>query len=138
MARRGSLQDQIEQRIAERGEASYLTREFSDLSGERQVLRALSKVVESGKLIRLGYGVYGPAVPSSLTGKPVLAARGGFVNASRQALTKLGVPWEPGAWEQAYNEGRSTQVPINGAVRITKKKFARRLAYGGRSLVVER
>jgi hypothetical protein len=138
MPRKNSLQAKIEERIADRGEAAYLTREFNDLGDERQVLRALAKAVAAGMLVRLGYGVYGPAVRSTLTGQPVLAAPGGFVVASRQALTKLGVPWEPGEWEKAYNEGRSTQVPVNGAVRIGNKKFARRLAYGGRPLVVER
>lgn len=138
MARPGSLQDRIEKRIADQGDASYLTREFADLGPERQVLRALAKIVAAGRLIRLGYGVYAPAEPSVLTGRPLLTAPGGFVMASRRALTKLGVPWEPGKWEKANNEGRSTQVPVNGAVRIKNRKFARRLAYSGRPLVVER
>jgi hypothetical protein len=34
----------------------------------------------------------------------------GFLGAARQALTKLGVPWEPTEAECAYNEVRSTQV----------------------------
>lgn len=138
MARKGSLQEQIEKRIAERGDASFLTREFSDLGPERQVLRALAKTVGAGKLVRLGYGVYGRAEQSPLTGQPMLAARQGFLDASRQALTKLGVSWEPAQWERAYNEGRSTQVPVNAAVRIKNRKFARRLSYRGAPLVVER
>jgi hypothetical protein len=94
-------------------------------------------LVRSGRLIRLGYGVYGRAECSKLTGQPVLAARAGFVGASRAALTKLGVAWLPTEWERAYNEGRSTQVPVNAVVRV-QGRFSRRLGYRGNALVLER
>lgn len=138
MARKGSLQDSIEKRIAARGDASFLTREFSDLGPERQVQRALAKTVAAGKLVRLGYGVYARAEPSPLSGNPMLAARQGFLEASRTALTKLGVAWEPAEWERAYNDRRSTQIPVNAAVRVKNRKFARRLSYRGTPLRVER
>jgi hypothetical protein len=67
----------------------------------------------------------------------MLAAVDGFIGASREALTKLGVRWEPSSWERAYNEGRSTQVPVNAVVRI-KGRFARQLSYRGKPLVLER
>lgn len=137
MPRRNSLQAKLEQRIAERSDDVFLTREFADLGGERQVLRALKNEIEAGRLIRLGYGVYGRAKPSRLSGKPMLAAAGGFNEAARSALTKLGVAWTPAEWEIAYNEGRSTQVPVNPMVRV-KGRFSRRLSYGGKPLIIER
>jgi hypothetical protein len=137
MARRDSLQAQIEDRIIRSGDEVFLTREFRSLGGERQVLRALRNTVAAGKLVRLGYGVYGRAEPSRLTGQPMLAARNGFVGASRAALNKLGVDWEPTEAERAYNEGRSTQVPANAVVRV-KGRFNRRLRYGRNALVLER
>jgi hypothetical protein len=137
MPRRNSLQSRISDRIAALGDEVFLTREFADLGAERQVLRALAKEVGAGRLIRLGYGVYARAAQSPLSGKPMLAAREGFVGAARQAMTKLGVQWEPTEWERAYNEGRSTQVPVNPVVRV-KGRFARRLSYRGLSLVLER
>jgi hypothetical protein len=87
--------------------------------------------------VRLGYGVYGRAVVSNLSGNPVLFAQNGFLGAARQALTKLGVAWEPTEAERAYNEGRSTQVPVNPVVRV-KGRFSRRLFDGKRELVLER
>ena len=60
-----------------------------------------------------------------------------FISAAREALTKLGVASEPTEWERAYNEGRSTQVPVNPAVRI-KGRFSRRLLDVSTELVVER
>jgi len=137
MARRNSIRGQLEKRIARSRAEVFLTREFRDLGGERQVLRALRKSVADGKLVRLGYGVYGRAEKSPISGQPVLAARNGFAGAARAALNKLGIDWEPGEWERAYNEGRSTQIPVNASVRV-KDRFSRRLSYRGRSLVVER
>jgi hypothetical protein len=52
-------------------------------------------------------------------------------------LTKLGVTWEPTVAERAYNERRSTQVPVNPVVRI-KGRFSRRLRDGNLELVLER
>ena len=39
--RRKTLRQRVEERIARRGDAAFLTREFRDLGDERQVLRAL-------------------------------------------------------------------------------------------------
>lgn len=138
MPRRQTLRGKIEQRIArKRGDDVFLTREFKNLGGEDQVLRALRSLVDDGRLVRLGYGVYGRAVISSLSGKPMLRSRGGFAGVARQALDKLGVDWEPTEAERAYNEGRSTQVPVNPVVRV-KSRFSRHLRYRNTELVLER
>jgi hypothetical protein len=112
MPRRKTLREKVEKRIARKGDAVFLPREFVDLGGEDQI-------------------------PSKLTGQPILAVPDGFVGASRAALNKLGVKWEPTEWERAYCEGRSTQVPVNAVVRI-KGRFARQLGYRGNTLVLER
>ncbi|MDR3488594.1 MAG: DUF6088 family protein [Bradyrhizobium sp.] len=137
MRRHGTLRERVEARIAERRDDVVLPREFRDLGGEDQVLRALRTLVRDGQLVRLGYGVYGRAEVSRLSGRPILAARGGFIDAARQALDKLGVRWEPTEFQRAYNEGRSTQVPVNPAVKV-KGRFARRLKYEDAELRLER
>jgi hypothetical protein len=138
MPKRRTLRERIEDRIVRRRrDTVFLTREFRDLGGEDQVLRALRELVRDGALVRLGYGVYGRAEISRLSGVPILAAPGGFIGAARQALDKLGVKWEPTAFERAYNEGRSTQVPVNPAVRV-KGRFARHLRYQDTELRLER
>lgn len=138
MKRRKTLREKIQARIARRKrEDAFLTREFSDLGGEDQVLRALRALVHEGQLVRLGYGVYGRAFKSSLTGKPVLRTTDGFIGAARQALNKLGVKWDLTEAQRAYNEGRSTQLPVNPVVRV-KGRFSRHLRYGNAELRLER
>jgi hypothetical protein len=137
MARPNSLQSKIESRIAERREYVFLTREFTDLSGRRQVLRALRKIVAEGRLVRLGCGVYGLAATCGISDGPTLFHPHGFIGAARTALTKLGVAWEPTESEVAFQEGRTTEVPAVAAVRI-RRRFSRRLSFGQTELVVER
>ncbi len=138
MRRPKTLRERIEERIARKvGEDVFLPREFADLGGEDQVLRALRGLVRDKRLVRLGYGVYGRATVSRLSGEPLLYSPNGFAGAARQALTKLGVKWEPTEAERAYNEGRSTQVPVNPVVRI-RGRFSRQLRYKNAELVLER
>jgi hypothetical protein len=137
MPRRDSLRRKIETWIQQSPDSVFLPREFANLGGEDQVLRALRELTRQGRLVRLGYGVYGRAVTSRLSGQPILYSSNGFLGAAREALTKLGVPWEPTAAEVAYNEGRSTQVPVNPVVRV-KGRFSRRLRDGKRELQLER
>ena len=138
MRRQRTLREKIEGRIARRpGEDVFLPREFADLGGEDQVLRALRVLVREKRLVRLGYGVYGRAVISRLSGEPILYSANGFLGAARQALTKLGVSWEPTEAERDYNERRSTQVPVNPIVRVNGR-FSRRLRDGNLELVLER
>ena len=137
MRRRRTLRERVEARIAERGDDAFLTREFRDLSGERQVLRALRTLIDEGKLIRLGYGVYGRAEVSPLTKQPMLTGDG-FGTVSRQVLDKLKVRWEPTAAERDYNEGCSTQVPMTPRVRLRGSRFSRKLRYKTMELTLER
>jgi hypothetical protein len=138
MPRQKTLREKIEQRIARKtGDDVFLPREFYKLGGEDQVLRALRGLVRDGRLVRLGYGVYARAIVSRLSGEPLLHARNGLSGAARRALDKLGVPWEPTESERAYNEGRSTQIPVNPVLRV-KGRFSRRLKDKDRELVLVR
>jgi len=138
MRRQKTLRERIEERMARKwGDDVFLPREFRDLGGEDQVLRVLRTLVREKRLVRLGYGVYCRAVVSRLSGEPLLYSSNGFLGAARQALNKLGVAWESTEAERAYNEGRSTQVPVNPVVRV-KGRFSRRLRDGNLELVLER
>jgi hypothetical protein len=138
MRRPKTLRERIETRIVrKRRDDVFLPREFRDLGGEDQVLRVLRILVQEKRLVRLGYGVYGRAVVSRLSGDPILHSKNGFLGAARQALTKLGVKWEPSESECDYNAGNSTQIPVNPVVRV-KGRFSRRLRDGKHELVLAR
>ena len=137
MRKRTTLLWKVVNRISRKSGDVFLTREFMDLGEVDQVFRALRACVRDGRLVRLGYGVYGRAVKSRLSGEPILYSPNGFGGAARQALTKLGVDWEPTESERAYNEGTSTQIPVNPVVRI-KSRFSRRLRYREMKLIVAR
>jgi len=137
MPQRLTLREKGLDRITGRPDDVSLPREFRDLGCEDQVLRALCNLVRDGTLIRLGYGVYGRATISRLSGEPMLYAQDGCIGAARQVLDKLGVAWEPTDAQRACNEGRSTQVPVNPALRIGGR-IARRLSYQDRELRIDR
>ncbi len=131
MPKAKTLRERIEAVIARRKDENvFLPREFASLSGEDQVLRALRGLVRDKQLVRLGYGVYGRARISRLSGEAVLDNPNGLDGAAREVLNKLGVNWEPTEAQRAYNEGRSTQIPVNPAVRIVGSRFSRRLRDG--------
>lgn len=104
------------------------------MADPRQVSRSLQALVEMGKLIKLGYGVYAKAYSSEYLNKPLI--QGGFDLACKEALTKLGVQWEPGSAEKAYNSGESTQVPVRTVIRL-KSRFRGKLSYDKRKLIFE-
>jgi hypothetical protein len=128
MRARKTLRQRIEARMARKGDTAFLTREFTDLGSERHVLRALRQLVDEGKLVR--------AELSPVTQQPMLAGDG-FGPVARQLLDKLHVDWEPTAAERAYNEGRSTQVPMTPMVRL-RSRCARKLRYKTMELAFER
>ncbi len=87
------------------------------------------------ELVKIGYGIYTKSYISENLNKPVI--QGGFDQACKEALTKLGVKWEPGNAEKAYNTGLSTQVPVRVIVCL-KSRFRGHLTYGNRKLIVEK
>ena len=86
---------------------AFLSREFLDLGGGRQVPRAKRELTEAGKLIRFGCLAYGRAEISPITDRPLLADDR-FGPICRQVPEKLKVSWEPTGALPHYNDGRGT------------------------------
>ncbi|MBZ9792167.1 DUF6088 family protein [Rhizobium sp. 3T7] len=138
MRRSKTLKQKIESRVTKTKKTDvFVPKDFADLSGEDQVLRALRLLVRDGALLKLGYGVYARAVRSRISGRLMVSSSNGFHSAAIQALNKLGVAWEQTESTKAYNEGRSTQIPLNPTVKV-KTRFSRRLSDGRAELRVER
>ena len=134
MSGRRTLIDKIARRIGRMKRNVFIRDDFADLGGYDQVGRVLRKLVADGRLVRLGYGIYAKAKQSSITREPMLANRGGFVAAAREALDRLSKSnrqfkgWEPSRAELDYNEGRTTQVPANATV-VINGRLSRKIRY---------
>lgn len=130
-----SLKFKVLDRIRQLSGNVVLRENIEDMGSPRQISRCLKTLVEMGELVKIGNGIYAKAYQSEYVERPVI--QGGFGQACKEALTKLGVDWEPGSAEQAYNAGLSTQVPVRTIVKL-KSRFRGHLNYGNRKLIVEK
>ena len=128
---RTPLKAQIQKKISRSWKRNvFLRKDFENLAGKErydQIGRALLELTKSGYLIKIGYGLYAKARLNKLTGKPMLAAPGGFNQVAIEALNLLNVKWEPSKEELLYNQSTSTQIPTNTQVKI-KSRFNRVIA----------
>ena len=130
-----TLGSRIRDKIRKSRRMVFLRDDFAALGGYDQVGRVLRQLEVQGRLVRIGKGLYAKARPNRITGKPMLAAPGGFDQAAKEALNRLGVQWEPASAEKAYQAGR-THIPARVVVRV-KGPFHRQIAYGKYRLGIE-
>lgn len=121
-------------RIARKKDSVLLRDDFKDLGGYDQVGRVLKLLATRGDLIRLGYGIYAKTKISSLTGERVPVAA--LPKLGKEALARLKVPVIPTKAEQAYLEGRSTQVPTGRRIGV-KSRIRRKIGYKGTYIAYE-
>jgi len=124
--KRLSLKSKISTKISRSKREVFLRSDFENLAAYDQVGRALRQLAVEGFLLKIGYGLYAKARPNRITGKPMLSAEGGFSQVAEEALSRLGVKWQPSKTVQAYQAG-STQIPANAEV-IVLDRFNRRIA----------
>jgi len=122
-----TLKQKMETRINRRKGDVVLRADFADLGDYDQVGRVLRILVKEEILVKLGQGIYAKAKRSALTGE--LVPQGGIIQATREALTKLGVKVLPSSLERSYNADSSTQVPT-GRLIGTNKRVRRVIRYG--------
>lgn len=127
------LKQKIALRLKRSKNEVFLRSDFADLGGYDQVGRALKQLVDEGRLVRIGKGLYTRARPSAVTGKPTIAVPGGFKAASRAALSRLGYQWEPDVAEQRYNQDETTQISASAGV-IVQGRLNRKIVFGNQSL----
>lgn len=113
----------------------FLRSDFAPLGSYDAVGRALRQKATEGQLVQIGYGLYAKAEVSPFTGKPVPIV--GIKKLATEALGRLGKKVAPSSLEDAYNRGRSTQVPT-GRVVAVEDRVRRRIGYDGNYVVLER
>lgn len=131
----GTIAEAIEKKVRRSKRNVFLRGDFTDLGSYDAVGRALRQKARDGKLIQIGYGLYAKAEPSPFTGKPAPVV--GIKRLATEALGRLGKKVSSSSFEQAYNGGRSTQVPT-GRVVTVKDRVRRRIGYDGNYVILER
>ena len=129
-----SLESRLAKRIDRKRGNVFLRSDFSDLGGYDQVGRALRQLVLRGNLFRVSQGLYVRARPSIIDGKPT-PVKG--LASLREALSRVGVETVPSRLTEAYNAGRTTQVPTGRLVGV-KRRVRRKIGYNGIYLSFER
>jgi len=129
------LETRVMKRIDRKRGDVFLRADFSDLGGYDQVGRALRLLVNKGKLLKIGQGLYTRAAESPFDGTP--APIKGLYSLAAEALGRLGVESAPTRFEQAYNAGKTTQVPA-GRVIAVRKRVRRKIGYKGIFMSFER
>jgi hypothetical protein len=131
-----SLKFKVIERIKQKITENVVLREdIEDMGSPRQISRCLKDLVEMGELVKIGYGIYAKAYMSQTLNKPII--QGGFGQICKEALTRKGIKWKSGSAEQAYNAGRSTQIPVRTIVQL-KSRYRGQLSYGNRKLIMEK
>ncbi|CDG97208.1 conserved hypothetical protein [Xenorhabdus bovienii str. puntauvense] len=107
--------------------------DFKNLAGYDQIGRALRELVKEGQLLKVGYGVYTKARQNAITGKLMPAAPGGSAAVVIEALERLKVDYRLVGATNAYNSGKSTQIPASLEIK-TSPRFKRTLSVGNSKL----
>lgn len=128
IAKGKTLTQLVEKRLARKKGDVFLRADFEDLGGYDQVGVVLRGFVKSGKLLKLGQGIYARAKPSILDGKP--APVKAITPLMAEALGRIGVKTRPTRLEKLALEGKTTQVP-SGRVIGVNRRVRRKLGYNG-------
>lgn len=103
-----------------------LRSDIANIADPREISRSLNRLVQSGYLVKLGYGVYAKLARSEIAQTTYL--KEGVLPTMRAALNRLNIRWEPSPEEQDYQAGRSTQIPVNPTTTL-RDRFRRQLRY---------
>ena len=123
-----SVKDRMVRSIALRKGEVILRADFEAMGSPSQISRAIKELIEAGKIVRLGYGVYAKARPSTLSGKPV--PRVSLEELAQEALEKLGVPVQLGRAQADYAEGKTTQIPVRTTFNTGQRRISRKITVG--------
>ena len=108
-----------------------LRSDFEEMASSAQVTRGLNELLKSGRIVRIGYGVFAKAKLSSISGKPV--PREPLETLTLEALKKLGANPVVGVVQEKYALGKTTQIPMQAIFNIGSKRISRKITVGNRT-----
>jgi hypothetical protein len=106
----------------------FLREDFDAFGTPSRVTRAISELIEEGRIVRIGYGVYSKARKSVLDESKIVPVLS-LDEIASEALIRLGANPGPGAAARRYNTGETTQIPMKVVFSVTKR-INRKLSVG--------
>jgi len=107
--------------------------DFTDIAGYDQVGRVLKIFVDTGYLLRIGYGLYTKARKNRITGKLMPASPGGADGVLLEAIEKLGVTYKFDEFSQRSMDGDSLQIPASFKI-VTNNRFKRKIIVSNKTV----
>ena len=133
---KATTQTRMAMSIASSQSDVFLRDYFDRFGSPSRVTRAIQELIKEGRIVRLGYGVYAKARPSSITGNPVF--RQPLESLAEQALAALNVKFDFGKARAEYAAGMSTQIPMAVVIRPINSRIKRKIFVGSRGVIYER
>jgi hypothetical protein len=131
-----TVKEKVIAKIKRSSSIVFLRKEFDRLGDYRQVSRAVNQVTASGILVKVGFGLYAKARPSTLDGKPVPTKP--LINIGLEVMHKIGVKADVGKDAKALQKGLSNQVPMLPIINIGNARVSRKISVGKRQVVYEK
>lgn len=130
-----NIKNRMIRSITRRKGEVVLRADFEDMASPSQISRALKELIEAGRIVRLGYGVYAKAERSILSGKPV--PREPLEALALETMVRLRVEAKLGRAQIAYTEGKTTQIPMQATFNTGRRRISRKLVVGNRAVRYE-
>ena len=113
----------------------FVRSDFIRYGSEAQVSRGIRSLIEQGRLVKLGVGIYAKTKKSVLSGKPIPVKPVGVL--APVALGKLGVRVYPSWQTRQYNLGQSTQIPAGNVINTGEQRISRKISFGNQFIAYE-
>jgi len=128
-----TIMNKVKARINRSKRFVFTRTDFADIAGYDQVGRVLKKFVDTGCLLRIGYGLYTKARINRITGKLMPASPGGADGVLVEAIEKLGVAYKFDDFSQLSIDGDSLQIPASFKI-ITNNRFKRKIVVNNKGI----
>ncbi|MDR5750359.1 MULTISPECIES: DUF6088 family protein [unclassified Caballeronia] len=125
------LEERIKRSIALRDSVVVMRSDVASLGSPTQVSRVLARLVANGALVRVSPGVYAKTRLNKFTGE--LAPAATFESIAAETFKRLGIAVKPGRLAREYNEGKTTQIPMDGAVSTGARRITRKIQVASNS-----
>src|SRR5690625_347229 len=139
--RKLTVRQKIEQFLSESTDVAFIRKEFEPFGGYRQVSRVLKQLIDEGRLMRAGYGIFvksykAPSRAKSSYGEIRTYPKMDVVGVAFEVLPKLGYEVDINSFEEKNLKGLCTQIAYAPMVRV-KGRIRREIKVRGTALIYE-